>query len=241
MPKTFHHNDRQLAYDQTTGTGPGIVFLGGFRSDMEGTKARYLEDWAKSQNRPFLRFDYSGHGTSEGDFLTLGIGDWAADAKAIIETLTEDPQILVGSSMGGWIALLLAKAMPEKIKGLVTEDKLWAGFDADQKAELEKTGVIEMPSAYDDQPYPITSTLIEQGRENLVLRDPLSLPFPTRILHGTSDEDVDISEAYRLFAHAKGPDIRLTAVNAADHRFSDRECLQIIVQAIEEVTTRSAG
>ncbi len=166
---------------------------------------------------------------------------------AAVSTLTDGPQIFVGSSMGGWISLLLAHAIPKKISGLVTiaaapdftEDKIWAGFDESQKSTLEAKGVVEVPSAYDDAPYPISRTLIEQGRQNLVLRKPLALPFPTRILHGTQDADVDISVAYRLLDHADRADMRLVAVKGADHRFSDPECLKLISQTIEEVIARS--
>ncbi|CAN0569527.1 unnamed protein product, partial [Ectocarpus sp. 12 AP-2014] len=137
---TFENDVRKLAYDQTQGTGPGVVFLGGFRSDKEGTKALYLEEWAKAAGRAFLRFDYSGHGASSGDFLDGSIGEWAEDAAAVLGGLTQGKQILVGSSMGGWISLLLARQMPEKIAGLVTiaaapdftEDGYWEKFDSAQ-------------------------------------------------------------------------------------------------------------
>ena len=248
MSQTFTTNDvRQLAYNQTTGQGPGVVFLGGFKSDKEGTKAIYLEEWAQRRGQAFLRFDYSGHGQSSGDFLEGSIGDWAEDAGAIIAGLTDGPQILVGSSMGGWIALLLARMMPERFAGLVTiaaapdftEDSMWAGFDDAQKRALQEDGRVELPSDYSDEPYVITRHLIEDGRKRLVLRDPLPLPFPVRFLQGTDDADVDMSVAYRLLNHADGPDMRLTLVKGADHRFSDPDCLALIVHAIEDVIARS--
>ncbi|MCI5086493.1 MAG: alpha/beta hydrolase, partial [Rhodovulum sp.] len=174
---------RKIAYVKTQGTGPGIVFLGGFRSDMQGTKAVFLEDWAKQQGRAFLRFDYSGHGESSEAFEDGAIGDWAEDAREVLTHLTEGPQVLVGSSMGGWISLLTARAMPERVCGLVgiaaapdfTEDSMWAGFDEAQRAALMRDGRVELPSDY-DTPYTITRRLIEDGRNNLVLRDPLPLP-----------------------------------------------------------------
>jgi len=238
---------RRIAYHRSPGKGPGVVFLGGFKSDMEGTKALYLEDWARRAGRAFLRFDYSGHGQSSGAFEEGAIGDWAADAMAAIDALTEGPQILVGSSMGGWIALLAARARPERLAGLVTvaaapdftEDAMWAGFDAVQRAELIEAGQVALPSDY-GEPYVITRRLIEEGRENLVLRDPLNLPFPVRFLQGTADEDVDISVALRLLEHAQGPDMRLTLVDGADHRFSDADCLSLIVTSVEEVVARDA-
>jgi pimeloyl-ACP methyl ester carboxylesterase len=245
---TFDHDVRKLAYDQTQGTGPGVVFLGGFRSDKEGTKAIHLENWAKAAGRAFLRFDYSGHGASSGDFLDGSIGEWAEDAAAVLDGLTQGKQILVGSSMGGWISLLLARKMPEKIAGLVTiaaapdftEDAYWDGFDEAQRATLMEVGQIALPSEYSDEPYIITRKLIEDGRTQLVLRDPLSLPFPTRFLQGSADADVDVSVAYRLFAHATGPDMQLRVVKDADHRFSTDDCLEMILHAVEEVSARAS-
>lgn len=236
---------REIAYRMTAGSAPGVVFLGGFKSDMEGTKAVHLEDWARRTGRGFLRFDYSGHGQSSEDFTDGSIGDWAEDAFAAVDALTKGPQILVGSSMGGWISLLLALSMPGRIAGLVTiaaapdftEDSMWAGFTDAQRAELMETGQVALPSDY-GEPYIITRRLIEEGRRTLVLRDPLPLPFPVRFLQGTADADVDMSVALRLLEHAEGPDMRLTLVDGADHRFSDPECLALIEAAVEEVLSR---
>ncbi len=237
---TFDHDVRKLAYDQTHGTGPGVVFLGGFRSDKEGTKALHLEAWAKASGRAFLRFDYSGHGESDGAFTDGAIGDWFEDAVAAIGLLAGHV-VLVGSSMGGWISLLLARAMPERIAGMVTiaaapdftEDSMWGGFSEAQKKQV-MAGQVALSSEY-GEPYIITRRLIEEGRTRLVLRDPLSLPFPVRFLQGTADEDVEMSVALRLLDHADGPDMRLTLVDGADHRFSDDKCLALIVSAVEDV------
>ena len=234
---------RRIAYRLSEGTGPGVVFLGGFRSDMEGTKAVHLEAWAQARGRAFLRFDYSGHGASSEVFEDGAIGDWAEDAMAAISVLTAGPQVLVGSSMGGWISLLAAKAMPERIAGLVgiaaapdfTEDGMWASFTEAQRAALMEAGRVELPSEYSDEPYVITRRLIEEGRGRLVLREPLPLPFPVRLLQGTADADVDVSVALRLLDHATGPDIRLTLVKGADHRFSTPECLALIEAAVAEI------
>lgn len=239
---------RSLAFEQTPGAGPGVMFLGGFKSDMSGTKAQFLSDWAYEQGRAFLRFDYSGHGQSSGNFLDGSIGDWAADAMAAIAALTEGPQVLVGSSMGGWISLLVARAMPGRVAGLVgiaaapdfTEDSMWAGFDADQRAALDRDGQVALASDYSDEPYVITRRLIEDGRANLVLRSPLPLPFPVRLLQGTADTDVPPAVALRLLDHAGSPDLRLTLVKGADHRFSDPDCLSLIETAVEEVLARAA-
>jgi len=233
---------RRLAYHRTEGDGPGVVFLGGFASDMTGTKALHLEDWAKASGRAFLRFDYSGHGASSESFEDGCIGDWFADALAVFDALTDGPQILVGSSMGGWISLLVSKARAERIAGLVTiaaapdftEDSMWANFTEAQRTTLVAEGRLKLPSEYDD-PYTITRRLIEDGRSHLVLRDPLDLPFPTRFLQGTEDVDVPMSVALRLLEHVSGPDIRLVALKGADHRFSSPEALVLIEDALGNV------
>lgn len=235
---------RRIAYVLTPGQGVPVVFLGGFRSDMQGTKAVALEAWARGAGRPFLRFDYSGHGQSDGAFEDGCIGDWAEDAMAALD-LFPGPVVAVGSSMGGWISLLIARDAPAKIAGLVTiaaapdftEDSMWAGFSPDQRAALDREGRVALPSEYGD-PYVITRRLIDEGRDSLVLRTPLTLPFPTRFLQGTADADVDQAVALRLLAHASGDDIRLILVKGADHRFSTPDCLTVIEQAVDEVVSR---
>ncbi|UWR20113.1 alpha/beta hydrolase [Sulfitobacter pontiacus] len=234
---------RRLAYHKTEGTGPCVVFLGGLKSDMMGTKAVFLEDWAKREGRAFLRFDYSGHGESSGAFTDGCIGDWAEDTLAAVEALTEGPILPVGSSMGGWQSLLLVRALPARIAGLVTiaaapdftEDGYWASFTEAQKKTLAETGQVELPSDY-MEPYIITRRMIEDGRKQLVLRDPLHLPFPTRFLQGTADTAVSVATAVRLLEHAQGPDMQLQLVKDADHRFSDDRCLELLIQAVEEVS-----
>lgn len=234
---------RRIAFHRTAGAGPGVVFLGGFRSDMTGTKALHLEDWARATGRAFLRFDYSGHGESSGDFEQGSIGDWAEDAMDAIAELTEGPQFLVGSSMGGWISLLVAREMPDRVAGLVgiaaapdfTEDGMWASFSAAQRDTLLHDGRLELPSDYSDEPYVITRRLIDEGRTRLVLRSPLHLPFPVRLLQGTDDADVPVSVALRLLDHAESPDLRLTLVKGADHRFSSPECLALMTRTLEEI------
>jgi len=238
---------RRLAYHRTEGQGPGVVFLGGFRSDMEGTKALALEEWARARGRAFLRFDYSGHGQSSGAFEEGSIGDWFADAAAAITALTDGRQVLVGSSMGGWLSLLCARAMPDRVAGLVTiaaapdftEDGMWAEFDEAQRRALTEAGRVELPSDYSDDPYVITRRLIEDGRQWLVLRQDLALPMPVRFLQGTADADVPVRVAMRLLDHARGEDLRLTLVKGADHRFSTPDCLALIQSAVEEVLARA--
>ena len=234
---------RRIAYRRTTGQGPGIVFLGGFKSDMTGTKAVHLEEWARAQGRAFLRFDYSGHGDSSEAFEDGCIGDWAEDAFQAITTLTQGPQVLVGSSMGGWISLLVARRMPERVAGLVTiaaapdftERGFWPGFSEDQRRTLMRDGRLELPSDYVDQPYVITRRLIEDGRDQQVMNQPLDLPFPVRLLQGTADTDVPMQWALDLMAHATSPDLRLTLVKGADHRFSTPECLDLVTGTIADL------
>lgn len=244
---------RQLAYVKTppgsAAERPGVVFLCGYRSDMSGDKAQHLEKWAKATGRAFLRFDYTGHGQSSGQFEDGAISDWARDAYDMIAAQTEGPQILVGSSMGGWIALLVAKRLlaegaTGRIAGLVgvaaapdfTEDMMWARFSDGQRTELSMTGRLELPSEYTpDQPTVVTRRLIEDGRENLVLREPLALPFPVRLLQGTGDREVDLSTGLQLLASIQCEDARLTLVKDADHRMSAPRELALLTETIEAV------
>lgn len=234
---------RRLAYHKTDGRGPTVVFLGGLKSDMEGTKALHLEAWAKAQGRAFLRFDYSGHGESDGTFEEGSIAEWHEDTLAVVDGLTEGAIVAVGSSMGGWQALLLGRARSGRIVGMVTiaaapdftEDGYWANFTDEQKARIKSDGMVELPSDY-MEPYFVTRKMINDGRKCLVLRDPLTLPFAVRFLQGTADTAVSTETATRLLAHADGPDMRLLLVKDADHRFSDETCLGLIEAAVEEVS-----
>lgn len=234
---------RRIAYRRTMGQGPGVVFLGGFKSDMTGTKAVHLEEWARANGRAFLRFDYSGHGDSSEAFEDGCIGDWAEDAFQAITSLTTGPQVLVGSSMGGWISLLVARRMADRVAGLVTiaaapdftERGFWPGFSQDQRETLMRDGRLELPSDYADQPYVITRRLIEDGRDQQVLNQPLDLPFPVRLLQGTADADVPMQWALDLMDHATSPDLRLTMVKGADHRFSTPECLDLVTDTISSL------
>lgn len=238
---------RRIAYVKTEGRGPTIVFLSGLKSDMDGTKAVALEAWAKGKGYGFLRFDYSGHGQSSGTFVQGCIGDWHEDTLAVVDQLTDGPIVVVGSSMGGWQSLLLARERPDRVAGLVTiaaapdftEDGYWAGFSEDQKAELQREGQLSLPSDYDED-YVITKHLIEEGRKNMVLRSPLRLSMPVRFLQGTEDTAVPTSQAVKLLEHAEGDDIRLTLVKGADHRFSSTECLDLI-QKMTLVVIKRAG
>ncbi len=233
---------RRIAYHRTGGAAPGAVFLGGFMSDMDGTKALALEAWARDRGRAFLRFDYSGHGQSSGAFTDGCIGDWADDAQAVIEAVTDGPQVFVGSSMGGWIAAILAGRSPAKLAGFVgiaaapdfTENAMWRDFSESDRARLMREGRVDLASDYGD-PYPITRRLIEDGRENLVLRRPLRLDVPVRLLQGTADADVERSVALTLLDHIEGDDVRLTLVKHADHRFSEPAMLALVAATLDEI------
>ncbi|QXT41473.1 alpha/beta hydrolase [Gymnodinialimonas ceratoperidinii] len=236
---------RRLAYNKFSGRRTGVVFLGGLRSDMTGSKAMHLEAWARRSGREFLRFDYSGHGASSGAFTDGCIGDWAEDAMAAIDALTEGPQVIVGSSMGGWISLLMAKHRPDRMAGLVTiaaapdftENGYWKAWDEARRKELMEEGQVSLPSEY-GEPMVITKRLIEDGRDHLVLDAPLKIDVPVRMLQGTADKDVTMDVALGLLDHVEGADIRLELVKGADHRFSDPDCLGTITRAVEEVLIR---
>lgn len=239
---------RRIAFHRTMGKEPGVVFLGGFMSDMDGSKATHLEAWAKAEGRAYVRFDYSGHGQSAGAFVDGCIGDWFADASEVIERLTQGPQVLVGSSMGGWIALLCAKALPKRIAGLVTiaaapdftEDGFYADFSDEDKTRLEVEGVVQVPSDYGD-PYPITKRLIEDGRSHFVLRDPLRLGVPVRMVQGTEDTAVTRDTALRLLDHLEVEDVRLTFIKGGDHSLSTPDNLEMIVGSVDDVLARVAS
>lgn len=205
-----------------------MIFLPGFKSDMTGTKATALRDWCLRRGRAFTRFDYSGHGQSEGNFEEGTIGRWASDAIAVLDQVTQGPQILVGSSMGGWMALLAARARPARIAALVgiaaapdfTEDLMWASYGEDVRETLRRDGVYHEPSDY-GEPYAVSMRLIEEGRDHLVLRAPLELPFPVRLIQGMRDPDVPWRTALRLAEHISGDDVEVILVKGGDHRLSE--------------------
>lgn len=232
-----------IAYAATPGGGPAVVFLGGFRSDMTGTKALALEGWARRAGRAFLRFDYFGHGRSSGDFADGTIGRWRDDALAVLDGLTEGKLVLVGSSMGGWIALLAGLARPQRLAGMVliapapdfTEALLWARLGPAERQRLLAEGRLERPSAYSGEPDILTRRLIEEGRDHLVLDKPLRLACPVHILQGTADPDVPWWHARRLFDHLETPDTVLTLVKGGDHRLSRPADLARLVAVIESL------
>jgi len=218
-----------IAYHFTPGKAPGVVFLTGFKSDMTGGKALAVEALCKRLGRACLRFDYYGHGQSSGAFEDGTIGRWAADAVAALDALTEGPQVLVGSSMGGWVMLLCALARPERIAGLVgiaaapdfTEDLIPAALSDDQKAALARDGEVEIPNCYDDEPYRIRQRLLDEGRDNLLLRGPIALDVPVRLIHGMRDEDVPWETGLKIVDCLASDDVEVTYVKAGDHRLSE--------------------
>ena len=213
---------------------PGLVFLGGFMSDMTGTKAVALEAFAKRSGRDFLRFDYRGHGASSGRFEEGTIGLWVDDAVAALDKLTAGPQVLIGSSMGGWIMLLAALARPQRIAGLVgiaaaadfTEDLIWARATPEERAILQRDGHIDRPSDYSAAPYHITLRLIEEGRDHLLLGKPIPLTCPVRLIHGMKDLDVPWQTSLRIAGALESDDVEVTLVKEAAHRLSEPEDLQ---------------
>jgi pimeloyl-ACP methyl ester carboxylesterase len=241
---TISSNGHAIAYDHLPGRGPGVIFMPGYRSDMTGTKATFLRETCEKRGQAFTRFDYSGHGASEGAFEDGTIGQWAADAVAVIDQVAEGRQIVVGSSMGGWIALLAALARPERIAGFIgiaaapdfTEDLMWEGYGPDVRETLRRDGIFHEPSPY-GEPLPVTMRLIEEGREHLVLRSPLQLPFPVRLIQGMKDDDVPWKTALRLAEHIEGDDVEVTLVKGGDHRLSAPADIARLERVLDSLST----
>ncbi len=233
-----------MAYARTEGRGPTIVFLGGFRSDMTGTKAVALEAWANKSGRAFLRFDYLGHGQSSGRFEDGTIGRWLDDSLAVIDTLTTGKLVLVGSSMGGWLSLLVALQRPERLSGLVliaaapdfTERMLLKGLSPAEQEKLQREGRLERPSQYSPEPSVFTWKLIEEGRNHLVLDKQLAVRCPVRLLHGQSDPDVPWEYSLQIARHLDAPEVITTFVKGGDHRLSSPADIARLIATVEELT-----
>jgi pimeloyl-ACP methyl ester carboxylesterase len=241
---------RRVAVRVSSGAAPGIFWLGGFKSDMRGTKAEALAGHAATANRAYVRFDYSGHGESDGAFERGTISRWTEEALAVFERVAKGSQIVVGSSMGGWIALLLARALAKRgrrggtaMVGLVliapapdfTELLIWPALSPVAKREIEEKGMWMRPSAYGDGPYPITRALIEDGRKNLLLDKPIEIGCPVRILQGVLDPDVPWQHALRLVSCLAQDDVVLTLIKDGDHRLSRPEDIERLLRAVEEL------
>jgi pimeloyl-ACP methyl ester carboxylesterase len=235
---------RRVAVRARPGNSPGLFWLGGFNSDMAGTKALALDEFAAEHGRACVRFDYSGHGCSEGRFVDGTIGRWLEEASAVFAHYCRGPQVLVGSSMGGWIALLLARALKQRgapLAGLVliapapdfTEALMWQGFPDEVKRQIETTGMWLRPSEY-GEPYPITRALIEDGRKHLVLGGSIEVGCPVRILQGAKDPDVPWRHAFALTERLPSDDVVLTMVQDGDHRLSRPQDIARMLAAVSE-------
>jgi pimeloyl-ACP methyl ester carboxylesterase len=251
---------RAIAVRAAPGAFPGLVWLGGYKSDMKGTKALALADWASSKGRACLRFDYSGHGESEGAFTDGTIGRWLAESLMVFDACCRGPQILIGSSMGGWLALLLIRELrrrppppfpppqagegnaPASVAGVVliapavdfTEELMWKRFTPEIKRELAETGVWKRPSEYSAEPYLVTRQLIEEGRNHLLLGNMIETGCPVRILQGVEDPDVPWQHAKALVARLACDDVVLTLIKDGDHRLSRPEDIERLISAVAE-------
>jgi len=238
---------RRIAVRIREGAAPGLLWLGGFKSDMKGTKAAALDGWAGQQGRACIRFDYSGHGESGGDFADGTIGRWLEESAAVFERFAKGPQVLVGSSMGGWIALLLARELKARktagsVAGLVliapaadfTEELMWKKFSPEVKRQIETEGVWQRPSQYSEGPYPITRGLIEEGRKHLLLGGLIETGCPVRILQGVKDPDVPWQHTVELSSRLARDDVVLTLVKDGDHRLSRPEDIERLIAAVAE-------
>ena len=240
---------RDIAVRSDAGNTPGLFWLGGFKSDMTGTKADALSRWAREQGRACVRFDYSGHGESGGDFSDGTITRWLEESVAVFEAHCAGPQVVVGSSMGGWLALLLTRALRRRggkqgatVAGLVliapavdfTEVLMWQRFPPEVKHEIETTGVWLRPSEYSEGPYPITRGLIEDGRNHLLLGGMIETGCPVRILQGVLDPDVPWNHAVELTSRLAQDDVVLTLVKDGDHRLSRPEDIERLIRAVAE-------
>jgi len=239
---------RRIAVRSRAGAGPALLWLGGFKSDMQGTKAEALDRWAREEGRGITRFDYSGHGESGGDFAQGTIGRWLEESLAVCDAFCRGPQVVIGSSMGAWLALLLARELARRktpspsITGVVliapavdfTEELMWKRFPPEVKREIEEAGGYKRPSAYSPEPYLITCGLIEDGRRHLLLDGMIETGCPVRILHGVKDADVPWQHAVELTARFAQDDIVLTLVKDGDHRLSRPADIERLIAAVAE-------
>lgn len=233
-----------IAYHRLAGGGPGIVFLHGLNSDMNGVKALAIEESCRRRGQAFVRYDASGHGNSSGNFDEGSIGIWLDDCLKVIDTLTQGPQVLVGSSMGGWVALLAALARPRRVASLIgiaaapdfTEDLMWAEFTEGERQELLETGFVTQPNAYDPaSPWRIARLLVEEGRHHLLLRDAIQIRCPVRLIHGQKDQDVPWKTALTLADRLTSDDVEVLLIKDGDHRLSREQDIERIVALVEKM------
>ena len=248
-PSLLETDHRQkLAYCKSEGKPVTVIFLGGLMSDMQGTKAVFLEGVCRNKGWGYTRFDYSGHGRSSGTFKEGTIGSWLRDVLSVIDHLTEGPLVLVGSSLGGWLALLAALERKDRVKGLIclapaadfTERLLRPSLDQDLMIEMEEQGEVHIPSEYGEDPYIFTKVLFDEGRNHLLLDGPINLDIPVRLLHGMKDTDVPHWISEKIMARLDSPDAQLVLLEGADHRLSAPAELEQIQTLLEDVVEKAA-
>ena len=231
-----------VAWQRVAGQGPCLVWLGGFKSDMSGSKAQALADWAHAEGREFLRFDYFGHGISSGDFARGKISLWRDDVLAVLDELTSGPVVLIGSSMGGWLACLVALARPERVKSLVliapaadfTDKLMQPSLSPEALLAIDQDGFWMRPSDYGDEGYPITKALLEDGRQWSILPGPVAITCPVRILQGGQDPDVPWDHALTLAQALAGPDVVFTLIRDGDHRLSRPQDIARLIEMVSD-------
>jgi len=246
LPRPDGH---EIAFRRESGRGPGIVFFSGFNSSMAGTKASWLAERCRRERRAFLRFDAFGHGESSGRLAEGTVGRWKEDALALLYRLTEGPQLLIGSSMGAWIAALVAEARPQRIAGFVgiasapdfTRELIEPSLSEEARAAIARDGVWLRPSAYGPDPYPIAKRALEEAEAHLILARQIRIGFPVRLLHGTADPDVPASLSLRLMRALDGPDTAVTLIPGGDHRLSGERDLDLLGRAIDQLLARAAN
>ena len=235
-------NGTSIAYNKLEGDQPGLIFMSGFMSDMNGSKALALEQHCQERGLAFLRFDYMGHGNSSGNFADGTIGLWAQNALTAFDELTEGPQIIIGSSMGGWMMILTAVSRPERVAGLVgiaaapdfTEDLLPKQLTKIQLSKIQEDGFVVIPSEY-ETPYTITKTLLDDGTQHLVLRNEIPLDCPVRLLHGLEDTSVPWETALKIQNMVRSKDVEVTLIKNGDHRLSREEDLEKLKKTVMEI------
>lgn len=246
MPYLMCGDGHRVGYDHLPGHSPGVLFLTGLRSDRQGSKALALQDWCKAHGVAYTRFDYFGHGDSTGTFTEGTISRWRDDALNVLDGLTAGPQILVGSSLGGWLMLLVALARPERVHGLIgiapapdfTRDLLERQLSPAQQQELSTTGHFTVPDCYGHEHYRISRQLIDDGQQHLLLDGPIAVDCPVRLLHGMQDADVPWQTSSRLAQHLRSPDVQVTLVKDGDHRLSRPEDLALLLRHLETFCLR---
>lgn len=244
-PSQLKANGAALAYHHTPGSAPGAIFCGGFMSDMEGSKALALEAHCQAAGRSFTRFDYRGHGHSSGVFRDHVVSDWLADALAVFDQVTRGPQVIIGSSMGGWIALHVALARKARVKALVliapapdfTFRLMWPSFTQQEKEAIETQGYFEQPTDYGPEPYVITKDLIEDGKTLGLLHAPIALHCPVRILHGQRDTSVPWDVSLELMDQLESDDVVVSFIKEGDHRLSEPEDLARLLATLDSVSS----